>query len=69
MSFSSEGTDGSHKSRHSSDTLLETSGRWVSKAWKSLLLGSDADNILSLGADKSQHSIKLIYLELIHPRV
>lgn len=59
MSFSSQGTDGNHKSRRLSDTLLETSGRWVGKAWKSLFSGSDADNILSLRADTSQHSINL----------
>lgn len=69
MNFSSQETDGSNKSRRSSDTLLETSGRWVGKAWKSLLSGSDDDNVLSLRADTSLRSIKLIDLELIHPKV
>lgn len=69
MNFSSQETDGSNKSRRSSDMLLETSGRWVGKAWKSLLSGSDDDNVLSLRADTSLRSIKLIDLELIHPKV
>lgn len=69
MNFSSQGTDGSNKSRCSSDTLLATSGRWVGKAWKSLISGSDDDNVLNLRADTSLYSIKLIDLELIHPKV
>lgn len=41
----------------------------LSKAWKSLLSGSDDDNVLSLRADTSLRSIKLIDLELIHPKI
>lgn len=40
--------------------VIEDISRWISKAWKSLLSGSDADDILSFGADASQHAIKLI---------